>query len=255
MPFVSCHRTPKRARTPAVPWQAFERSASSGRAAGSCFLVPKLVLGNALLEAPASPSPRCKIQKYGIKGESPATPRPAPQRRGGWHFCATNAQNRVFPEEKAGVGIPKPIRRTADWLSLHVTVQVGARGTPRPHPRTPSPLAERGRIRGRTVPHLNGYHFTKRRCLVSRRTFISRCSHSPGGNMSTPASSSSAVRRIAACRDGVTPARYLPLEGWHTTHTVSAPRGSGSGRLADGAGTPARIGRKLTIAGLRLWER
>jgi hypothetical protein len=63
-----------------------------------------------------------------------------------------------------------------------VTVQVGARGTPRHHPRTPSPraerglggedrdarlpltvplspspLAERGRIRGRTVPHLNGY--------------------------------------------------------------------------------------------------
>ena len=30
---------------------------------------------------------------------------------------------------------------------------------------------------------------------------------------------------------------------------VSAPCGSGSGRLVDGAGTPARIGRTLTIAG------
>jgi hypothetical protein len=44
-------------------------------------------------------------------------------------------------------------------------------------------------------------------------------------------------------------ARYLLHAARPTSCRVSAPRGSGSGPLADGAGTPARVRRKLTIAG------
>ena len=43
-------------------------------------------------------------------------------------------------------------------------------------------------------------------------------------------------------------ARNLPRAMRHTTRGVSAPLGSGSGRLAEEAGTPARVRRKLTIA-------
>ena len=44
-------------------------------------------------------------------------------------------------------------------------------------------------------------------------------------------------------------ARDLPTATRHTTRGVSAPYGSGLARLAEGGGTPARIRRKLTIAG------
>ena len=44
-------------------------------------------------------------------------------------------------------------------------------------------------------------------------------------------------------------ALYLPPAARPAACGVSAPSGSGSGRLADGAGTPPRVRRKLTIAG------
>jgi hypothetical protein len=44
-------------------------------------------------------------------------------------------------------------------------------------------------------------------------------------------------------------AQTFPTATRHTTRGVLAPYGSGLGRLADGAGTPARVRRKLTITG------